>query len=329
MATTKSRKESFGSYLDLNDLRLFVQVVDSGGLARAAHALTISPSNVSRRLARLEQRLGLRLIERNAKVFALTESGNEIYRHSVDLAAAANATEDRVAQHAREPQGRVRLSSSIAFGQVVLPNMLARFAQRFPQVRLSVEIANRPADSVNAGFDVLLRAHTWDLNDSTLVQRRICVVPMLLVASPTYLNRAGRPRTPEELSRMDILAFGFSDQIEWEFSRNDGPTTKVLVQPRMQISEMVALRSLLLMHGGIGQIPDYLCHTDLAAGTLERVLPAWDARASIATILMPARRGVAPASRALADFIAEELPSALQACEAPTRQRRPRPRRKN
>jgi len=324
MPTTKSRKESFGSYLDLNDLRLFVQVVDSGGLARAAQALTVSPSNVSRRLARLEQRLGLRLIERNAKVFALTESGNEIYRHCVDLAAAANTTEDRVAQHAREPQGRVRLSSSIAFGQVVLPTMLARFAQRFPQVRLSVEIANRPADSVNAGFDVLLRAHTWDLKDSALVQRRICAVPMLLVASPTYLDHVGRPRTPEDLSRMDSLAFGFSDQIDWEFSHNNSPSTTIRVQPRIQITDMVALRSLLLMHGGIGQIPDYLCHIDLATGMLERVLPAWDARPSIATILMPARRGIAPASRALADFIAAELPLALQACCAPGKRRRSR-----
>ena len=297
--------------LDLNDLRLFVQVVDSGGLARAAQALALPASNVSRRLARLERQLGLRLIERNAKNFTVTESGREIYRHCTDLAAAARAAEDRVAQHAKEPSGRVRLSSSIAFGQVVLPDILARFAQRFPNVRVSMEVANRSADSVNAGFDVLLRAHTWDLNDSTLVQRRLCTVPMLPVATPGYLDRAGRPQVPQDLLQRELLAFGFADlDVVWELTRG-GETVPIAVNPRALLSDMVALRRLLLLHGGIAQLPDYLCRADLAAGRLERVLPEWNARDSIATLLLPARRGIAPGARALADFIAAELPVVL------------------
>lgn len=297
--------------LDLNDLRLFVQVVDSGGIASAAHALALSASSVSRRLVRLEQTLGLRLVERNAKNFAVTESGREIYRHCVELAAAARAAEDRVAQHAREPSGRVRLSSSIAFGQVVLPGILARFARRFPHVNLSVEVANRSADSVNAGFDVLLRAHTWDLNDSTLVQRRICAVPMLPVATPDYLDRAGRPQSPSELPHHVLLAFGFADQpIVWELTRGSDIET-IAVNPRAQLGDMVALQRFLLLHGGIAQLPDYLCRADLAAGRLERVLPDWNARDSVATLLLPARRGIAPGARALADFIAAELPLEL------------------
>lgn len=303
--------------LDLNDLRLFVQVVDSGGLARAARALGVAPSYVSRRLAALEGRLGLRLVERNAKNFSVTESGREIYRHCLDLAASARAAEDRVEQHAREPSGRVRLSSSIAFGQVVLPDILARFVERFPNVRVAVEIANRSSDSVNAGFDVLLRAHTWDLNDSTLVQRRVCVVPMLMVAPPAYLDRVGRPRAPGDLERVEVLAFGFADQdVAWELACDDEPSVAVALQPRALIGDMVALRTLLLRHGGVAQLPDYLVRADLAAGRLERVLPAWNARPSIATILLPARRGVAPAAQALADFIVQTLPAALEAVGA-------------
>jgi DNA-binding transcriptional LysR family regulator len=298
--------------LDLNDLRLFVQIVDSGGIARASHALDLPASSVSRRLARLERLLGLRLIERNAKSFKITESGREIYSHCVELAASARAAEDRVEQHAREPSGRVRLSSSIAFGQVVLPGLLARFTQRFPNVRLAVEIANRSADSINAGFDVLLRAHTWDLNDSTLVQRRICVVPMIPVASPSWLDRVGRPHTPQDLQRLDVLAFGFADQgMIWELTREGAPTESVAIVPRVLIGDMVALRSLILLQGGVAQLPDYLCRADLAAGRLERVLPAWNGRDSIATLLLPARSGIAPGARALADFIAAELPAAL------------------
>jgi DNA-binding transcriptional LysR family regulator len=298
--------------LDLNDLRLFVQVVDSGGIARAAQALGMTPSSVSRRLAALEHRLELRLVERNAKNFSVTESGREIYRHCLDLAASARAAEDRVEQHAREPSGRVRLSSSIAFGQVVLPELLARFVERFPNVRVSVEVANRPNDSINAGFDVLLRAHTWDLNDSALVQRRVCVVPMLLVAPPVYLDRVGRPKTPDDLGRVELLAFGFADQdIVWELACDGEPTAQVPVQPRALIGDMVALRSLLLRVGGVAQLPDYLVRADLAEGRLERVLPSWSARDSIATILLPARRGIAPGARALADFIAADLPEAL------------------
>lgn len=298
--------------LDLNDLRLFVQVVDSGGIARAAQALGMTPSSVSRRLAALERRLELRLVERNAKNFSVTESGREIYRHCLDLAASARAAEDRVEQHAREPSGRVRLSSSIAFGQVVLPELLARFAERFPNVRVSLEIANRPADSVNAGFDVLLRAHTWDLNDSALVQRRVCVVPMLTVAPPGYLDRAGRPGMPGDLERHELLAFGFAEHdVIWEYTRDGEAAVDVAVQPRALIGDMVALRSLLLRVGGIAQLPDYLVRADLAAGRLERVLPSWNARDSIATILLPARRGIAPGARALADFIATDLPDAL------------------
>ena len=275
--------------LDLNDLRLFVQVVDSGGIASAAHALALSASSVSRRLVRLEQTLGLRLVERNAKNFAVTESGREIYRHCVELAAAARAAEDRVAQHAREPSGRVRLSSSIAFGQVVLPGILARFARRFPHVNLSVEVANRSADSVNA----------------------VCAVPMLPVATPDYLDRAGRPQSPSELPHHVLLAFGFADQpIVWELTRGSDIET-IAVNPRAQLGDMVALQRFLLLHGGIAQLPDYLCRADLAAGRLERVLPDWNARDSVATLLLPARRGIAPGARALADFIAAELPLEL------------------
>ena len=303
--------------LDLNDLRLFVHVVDSGGLARAARALGVAPSHVSRRLAALEQRLGLRLVERNAKRFSVTESGREIYRHCLDLAASARAAEDRVEQHAREPSGRVRLSTSIAFGQVVLPAILARFVERFPNVRVAVEVANRASDSINAGFDVLLRAHTWDLNDSTLVQRRVCVVPMLMVAPPAWLDRTGRPQAPDDLERTDVLAFGFADQdLVWELSRESEPAANVAVQPRVLVGDMVALRTLLLLRGGVAQLPDYLVRADLAAGRLERVLPQWQARPSIATILVPSRRGVAPAAQALADFIATELPAALDAAGA-------------
>jgi DNA-binding transcriptional LysR family regulator len=298
--------------LDLNDLRLFVHVVDSGGLARAGQMLGLPASNVSRRLARLEQRLGLRLVERNAKTFSVTESGREIYRHCVELAASARAAEDLVEQHAREPSGRVRLSSSIAFGQVVLPELLARFAQRFPTVRVVFDLANRAVDSINAGFDVLLRAHTWDLNDSTLVQRRVCAVPMLLVAKPDWLDRVGRPLATEDLQRMETLAFGFADQdIVWELSREGHAAVSVALAPRMQVADMIVLHRLLLLQGGIAQLPDYLCRADLAEGRLERVLPHWQARDSVATLLLPARRGIAPGARALADFLAAELPGAL------------------
>jgi DNA-binding transcriptional LysR family regulator len=116
---------------------------------------------------------------------------------------------------------------------------------------------------------------------------------------------------PAELLRHDVLAFGFADHdIVWEMTRA-GDTEAITVNPRAQVSDMVALRRLLLRHGGIAQLPDYLCRADLAAGRLERVLRSWNARDSVATLLLPARRGVAPGARALADFIAAELPLAL------------------
>jgi len=298
--------------LDLNDLRLFVHVVDSQSFTRAAHNLRIPKSSISRRIAAFEAAMGATLIERHSRRFELTEIGRDVYERGLEVVAVARSAEEFVQDQTAEPTGLVRFSTSIAFGQYVVPDLLPRFIRQYPKVRLAVEIANRPVDSVAQGFDVLLRAHTWPLEDSSLVQRRVCVIPMITVASPSYLDRAGRPKRVQDLSRLDIMPFGFQDEIaSWSYADAKNRERRVAFTPKLQMTDMFALRKAALLDLGITQLPDYLCRDDLMRGRLERVLPDWNAVASIATLLTPSRRGTAPPVKALVGFLAEELPKAV------------------
>src|SRR6188472_1853140 len=184
---------------DLNDLYYFAMVVDHGGFAAAERALGIPKSRLSRRITQLESDLGVRLLQRSTRRFAVTDVGNGVYRHAQTMLAEAQAAREVVDRLSAEPRGVVRVSVPVGFAQQIVPALLPEFLARHPEVRLQLHVSNRRVDLINEGFDIALRVRTRLDDDGSLVMRSFGPIQELLVASPKYLDRMGRPRDPDDL----------------------------------------------------------------------------------------------------------------------------------
>ena len=191
---------------DLNDLYYFAMVVDHGGFAAAERALGIPKSRLSRRITQLESDLGVRLLQRSTRRFAVTDVGNSVYRHAQTMLAEANAAREVVDRLSAEPRGVVRVSVPVGLAQQQMPRLLPEFLARYPQVRLQLHVSNRKVDLINEGFDVALRVRSRLDDDGGLVMRSFGEIQELLVASPRYLDGMGRPTDPDQLAEHVTLS---------------------------------------------------------------------------------------------------------------------------
>lgn len=291
---------------NLNDLHLFVQAVDSGSFTAAARHLGIPKSTVSKRVAELEGRLGVRLIQRTSRSFALTELGREFFQHAQASIIEAEMAEGIVRRHLAEPAGTVRLTASVPTAQFTLTEHLPGLTARYPKLRLSVHVTDRFVDIVQEGFDIALRSHRGPLPDSALVQRKLASHPFLILASPDYISAYGQPRRPEELAEHATIMTSLTEN-QWRLTSDHGGEAAVTLQSVMAADEPYVLMEMAAAGLGITCLPTSVCRKALAEGRLVRVLPDWTAGSIETTILMPHRRGQLPAVRAVVDFLAERL----------------------
>ncbi|MBB2673953.1 UNVERIFIED_ORG: DNA-binding transcriptional LysR family regulator [Rhizobium esperanzae] len=291
---------------NLNDLHLFVQAVDSGSFTAAARHLGMPKSTVSKRVAELERRLGVRLIQRTSRSFALTDLGREFFQHAQASIIEAEMAEGIVRRHLAEPAGSVRLTASVPTAQFTLTEHLPALTARYPKLRLSVHVTDRFVDIVQEGFDIALRSHRATLPDSALVRRRLASHPFYILASPDYLSAHGQPRRPEELAEHATIMTSLTED-QWRLTSDGGDEALVTLQSVMAADEPYLLMEAAAAGLGITCLPTSVCRKALAEGQLVRVLPEWTAGSIETTILMPHRRGQLPAVRAVVDFLAERL----------------------
>lgn len=293
---------------DLNDFRFFVDVVEQNGFAAAARKLGIPRSRLSRRVGALEESLGVRLVQRSTRRFAVTEIGQEFYRHCLAMVVEAEAAQDIVERMRSEPRGTVKVScsSSVIYFQVA--EMIARFMVKFPNVQVHLESTNRRVDVIQEGFDLAIRVRFPPLDDSGLVMRKFADSTQRLVASPGLLEAfAVRPLTPPDLAALPSLAWGAtSGAHEWRLEGMDGASAIVSHQPRLVTEDMMALRLAALAGVGVCQFPTMVVHEDLLAGRLIDILPQWAPRTGVIHAAFPSRRGLLPSVRSLMDFLAAE-----------------------
>lgn len=302
---------------DLNDLRYFVDVVEQNGFAAAARKLGMPRSRLSRRIGMLEERLGVRLIQRSTRRFAVTEIGREYYRHCVAMVVEADAAQDLIDRTRSEPQGTVRVScpSSVIYFQV--GEMIARFMAQCPKVEVLLESTNRRVDVIREGFDIALRIRFPPIEDSDLVIRKLAESPQRLVASPSALTAFPRPLLPTDLAALPSLAWDPAKlDHEWRLDGPDGATATVRHKPRFVTEDMVALRLAALRGVGVCQFPTFVVQEDVAAGRLIDILPEWTPKAGIIHAVFPTRRGLLPSVRALLDSLAREYAELGRAGEA-------------
>lgn len=292
---------------DLNDLYLFVQVVDHGGFAAAGRAVGIPKSKLSRRVGELEARLGVRLIQRSTRHFAVTEIGQEYYQHCVAMLVEAEAAQEVVDRSRSEPQGIVRVSCPPALVCFQVGDMIARFMAANPRVNVQLESTSRRVDLINDGIDVAIRVRFPPLEETDHVMRILGESEQRLVASPTCLKQLTGPAVPASLSTLPSAGFGPAHREHvWQLEGPDGATASVPYSPRLVTDDISQLRSAALFGVGVVQLPAMVVAKDIETGNLVDILPDWVPKAGIVHAVFPSRRGLLPAVRSLIDHLAAE-----------------------
>lgn len=298
---------------DLNDLYYFAAVVDHGGYAAAERALGIPKSRLSRRITQLENDLGVRLLQRSTRRFAVTDVGLSVHRHAQAMLASAQAARDAVERLSAVPRGLVRVSVPVTLAQEVLPRVLPEFLEKYPEVRLQVKVTNRRIDLINDGFDVALRVRTRLDEDGSLVLRGFGESRELLVASPEYLDRHGRPQRPEDLKSHSVLMVNEDESSQrWQLHGPEDQVEVVELKPRLVGFDFPMLKRLVKQHMGITMLPEIVCAEDVRSGRVEVVLPEWHLPQGMAHAVFATRRGLLPAVRVFIDHLADTVPAVMQ-----------------
>lgn len=290
---------------DLNDLYYFARVVEHGGFAPAGRALGIPKSTLSRRIAALEEQLGVRLIQRSTRRFSVTEIGQIYYGHCRAVLIEAEAARESIDLTRQQPRGTIRLSCPTMLLDFRVAAMVAAFMDQCPDVQLHLEATNRRVDVIAEGLDLAIRVRPPPLEDSDLVLRVLARRSQCLVASPDLLARHGPPRTPDDLAGLPSVALGTPRaEYRWRLIGPDDEPVEIAHQPRLVTRGMLALREAALAGVGIAHLPLMIVRGSLDDGRLVQVLPGWAPRPEIVHVVFPSRRGQLPAVRQLIDHLA-------------------------
>jgi len=298
---------------NLNDLYYFSMVVEHGGFAAAERALGIPKSRLSRRISQLETDLGARLLQRSTRRFAVTDVGQSVHRHAQSMLAEASAAREVVDRLSAEPRGVVKVSVPVQIVQQLIPSILPEFLARYPDVRLQLHVSNRRVDVINEGFDIAIRVRSKLDDDGSLVMRSFGLIQQLLVASPQYLKRAGRPASPDDLHQHTTLSMHEDDvRQRWDLQHQNGEVRRIELKPRVSGFDFTMLLALAQQDIGITVLPETMCAELVRNGELEVVLPEWRLPQGIAHAVFASRRGLLPAVRVFIDFLAERLPALIE-----------------
>ena len=289
----------------LDDLVVFAAVAESEGFSSAARRLGISKSQASAAVARLEARLGLRLLHRTTRRLSLTEAGQAALPHAQQAALAARDAEEAATSLRAAPRGVLRVNAPMSFGLLHVVPALGAFARRYPEIRVDLVLDDRRLDLVEGGFDLAVRI--GDLPDSSLVATPVGQNRNVLVASADYLARAGTPREPADLASHAALVYSLSSSArEWTLSRAQRREV-VKVSGPLEANSSLALRQAALQGLGLVRIPWFVVGEDLEAGRLERLLPDWELPAQGIHVLAASRAHSPPKVRVFTEFMRQRF----------------------
>ncbi|MGO4700459.1 LysR substrate-binding domain-containing protein [Dyella sp. 2RAB6] len=300
-----------GALQDLNDLYFFASVVEHGGFSAAGRALGIPKSRLSKRIAQLEERLGVRLLQRTTRRFVVTEVGERFYSHCRAVLEEARAAQDAVDELRTEPRGVVRVSCPNSLAQTIVAHVLPDFLAQHPKVQVRLQATNRRVDLIGEGVDVAIRVRSKLDTDATLVMRTFGQSRVLIVASPKLLEQTGRPKLPADLAAIPALAMNEHEGAHsWELLGADNERVVVDIQPRLICGDFSVLLESARRGIGVTLLPEFVCAPAITNGDLEVLLPDWSVPEGTMHFVYPTRRGLLPGVRAFVDFLAERLPQA-------------------
>ena len=286
----------------LVSMRVFVQVVDSGSFAAAAKLLNASPASVTHHVQALEDHLGVQLLNRTTRKLHLTEVGRNFYEHSARILTQVEEAERCAAALQTAPRGLLRVNTTEAFARVLAP-LIAEFCAAHAEVTFDVVTSEHTVDLIEAGFDLALRP--GQLPDSSLVSRRLGFGRLIVCAAPTYLERRGTPRTPQDLVAHNCLIYPPLEH-DWRFTGPDG-VSAVEVAGNLRSNSWVLLRRAALAGQGISMLPVILAADDVRDGQLIRLLAEYDLGEIAIHAVYPASRHLSVKVRSFLDFLVQRM----------------------
>ncbi len=295
--------------IDLNALMIFARVVEANSFSAAARRLKMPVSTVSRRVADLEEQLGVRLLDRSTRSLRLTDVGCEVLEHAQRSAELGDAVDGIVSNHLLSVSGTLRLSAPPSISDSLLVPLVGAFQASYPGVRIHIFVTERIVDHIAEGIDLVFRL--GPLKDSTLVARKILTYRHQLLASPAYLEKLKPPETPQDLLGHRLLAFSHSrTEHSWSFARANGTGRETLTfQPWLSMNDYTGLAAALLSGAGICDLPPLVQPDLLREGRLVEVMPKWRFRTLDLSVVHLGTRYVPRPVRVFKEFVAQMAPT--------------------
>lgn len=294
---------------DLTELYAFVQVVESSSFTAAARELGMTTPSISKRITALEQRLGVRLLERTTRHLRPTEAGNMLYARGRHVLDALHDARHELALYGDEPQGTLRVSAPVIFGEMHVAPLLPELHAQYPHMLIDLVFEDGYVNLVEDGYDVAVRIGR--LEDSSLRVRRLGHDPFVVCAAPAYLERHGEPESPGDLVHHECLRYSLLNvEDEWRF-RDDTGERAVSVGGRLTLNHGGAMREAAVGGAGLARLPRFVVGDALRQGLLRTVLDAYRGPDREIALVYPAGRHPLPTVRAFIDFLAERVPGRL------------------
>lgn len=291
------------SAIDLNEMMLFIAVIDAGSFTLAADRVNIPKANLSRKISHLEQRLGVTLLERTTRSQHITEAGKDYLAHCRRIHQEVDLAEASIAKILNKVEGHLRISSSVGLGHEILKPVLGQFMFQYPDINLQLDLLNRRVDLIEEGFDLVIRI--GKLEDSRLIAKRLGSITRNIYASQDYLARHGHIESLAQLGQCDILMMSGA-QYCGRLLLESGKKQHVFnLTPKVVVDDYAVLKQMVVEGLGAAVIPNYMCQQELENGELVQILPDWGMPAADVYVLYPKLRLNIPKVKVFMDFIQE------------------------
>ncbi|WP_245653901.1 LysR substrate-binding domain-containing protein [Novosphingobium rosa] len=296
--------------MDMNDFAFFAAVVQHGGFTAATRATGVDKGRLSRHVAQLEERLGIRLLQRSTRSITLTEAGKSFYEGCLVMLDGARIAYDSALAFSKEPTGTIRVGCPVVVAQNYLAPILPHYMEAHPKVSVVVEATDRLLHPFEEGFDAIITAQSHVPDSTSLVAREIGRIRRLLVAKPGLLGEFGAPDSPEDLAGLPVIARQADmqdEQARWSIINDEESTHRLQLNPRLVTTDLQIQLSAAKQGIGVALLPAPLVKTLLANGDLVRVLPDWHAPEYSMFLIYARPRGMLPSVRSFIDFVLENI----------------------
>lgn len=302
----------YNQIMNLNEIAIFVKVVETGSFTGAAKLLDMPKSTVSAKLSSLEKRLGVTLIRRTTRKLHITDAGEAYYKKCLQAISQIMEAEEIVSQSQSRPHGLLRVTAPIELGVALLPSVIEEFNKKYPDVNLEIILSDKTVDLVSEGIDIGIR--TGNLKDSSLIAKKLGTIYFAPFASPKYLKKNPEIKKPHDLDHHCIIPFASIGSEEWQLI---GPKEKqtVKLEKRMVINDLNLIKALAVSGMGIALIPTFLCYHEVKTGKLLRVLPNWRTELRPVHFVYPSQKFVAPKIKAFIEIATDILKKHLELSE--------------